>query len=137
MKRRCVFVCCLALASCAVLIPPVKEMPKDHGTPELAALKPEIGQLFAVDVPNVKVLKINIADDQWNIERSPEGAILRRSVTAAIAWQQTDSCRMGHWIFREESTGPNAWGPLRTWAGEPKARKIDCALVADDAPTAR
>jgi hypothetical protein len=120
-----------------LLVPPLKEMPKDRGSPELAALKPQISQLFAADVPNVKLLKINIADDQWFIERSPEGAILRRNVTAAIAWQQGDGCRVQKWIYREESTGPNAWGPLRTWSASDGARKIDCSLIGDDATTAR
>jgi hypothetical protein len=124
-----------AIAGCYVdLRPALSAFPEDRGAPNLTSESSAFGQAYAADDlvrdAHAKVLKIGFFDHDWTIERSPEGAILRRIVSVYVGFQKEDGqCALDQMNFAQESTGPNAWAAVRLHGpGNPMkgARGISC-----------
>jgi hypothetical protein len=122
----------IALTDCYVdLRPGLSAFPENRGAANLTAESSAFSHAYetdpAVKDAHAKVMKIGFGDPDWTIERSPEGAILRRTVTVHVGFQRDSGCAVDMIPFEEESTGPNTWAAVRLFANPIKgARSISC-----------
>jgi len=128
--KHVIFLCSVVGLGCGLmLVPPLSAFPEDRGGPNLTAESSAFAQAYVVGNTHAKVMKIGFGDRDWTIERSPEGTILRRTVTVSVGFQSTRDgrCAVDQIPFEQESTGPNAWAAVRLFSNVEKgAKTISC-----------
>ncbi len=101
--------------------------PEDHGGPELSSLRGQVAHAYEADTPHTKVRAVAFREAGFAIDRSPEGVILRRTISAYVGFSDgAGKCAYDDLMFAEESTGPNSWAGLRVYGVGQGGKDIAC-----------
>lgn len=130
--------CSISMTACFLFNTRVNDpFPVDRGGREFAGLKGKVASAYEDRSPNTKVLAVAFDDSDWGIERSPEGVILRRRISAYVGYKSTtdkEGCGVDDIMFAQENTGPNSWAGLRFYAIGHRGRGIACELLGSPSP---
>jgi len=134
MRPSLLFLFSSTLTGCALFRPPLTAFPVDHGGPGLASMASAVGQAYELDTPNVRVRRVAFGDQDWNVERSADGVIVRRTISAFMGYQSTKngSCGVDDIVFAEDSNGLGAWASVRVY-GVANGQDIACDLLGGGA----
>jgi hypothetical protein len=123
----------LALTGCAATF---KTFPPDRGGTDTAGVREQVARIYEQEEAASRVRKVAFRSD-WQIERDPSGAIVRRTIEAYVGFESRSSpgrCGVDDVSYAQESTGPNAWGALHTYGVGPDGKGIACDAFGGDSP---